>query len=386
MRNLVLALTLGALAGFWAGAAEEAKIAPTAQEREALEFKVAGDELMEAGKPAEALAKYKLAFEKDPKHQETLYNGGLAAFLSGDFKTAAEWWKRLKEKAPDDWRLRAKLIQAYQALNDAKARDAERAELFALRAKSKDEDFLHWPSYCRDQLSANGKKVMAFEYFKLEGDRAMRYRFSVLNAEGNKEEYFISLGSYELTNAVARETGSLKEGERLFHLDGYYQGEREHRTFGMFKKEPTYDETRALVIQVLEEKLDALSSSVVGGGPQAKSGEQKDAKVEDLTTCEEKVAYIDKRMGTLKELAKGADDVKDKDKGAAIKKELADVIAEFATLKVKENISNDELSALTARAREAQLKLLAERASGPKQIEEPGKVNDLVKRLNEEDK
>ncbi len=355
--------------------AEEAEL--TEDEKAAAKFKGDGDKLMEAGKPADAVIQYKRSLEKCTETPDVYYNGGLAAYLSGDFKTAAEWWKCQKDRAPEDWRLRAKLIQAYQAQNNTKARDAERDELFALRAKTKDESFLRWPSYCRDQFSANGRKVMAFEYFKLEGDRALRYRFSVLNAEGNKEEFYISLGSYELTNAVARETGSLKEGERLFHLDGYYQGGREHRTFGMFKKEPTYDETRAMVVQVLEGKLEAQSSSVAGGGPQ-------ETKVEDLKTREEKVAYIDKRVGILKELEKGADEVKDKDKGVAIKKELADVSAAFIALRGKEPVSEEDLIALTERARVAQLKLLAERAK--EQIDSPrvNDIKDLVKRLNEE--
>jgi hypothetical protein len=96
---------------------------------------------------------------------------------------------------------------------------------------------------------------MAFEHFELKGERALRYVFSILDATGQAEDWRISLGSYNFTNNVWRETTkpTPKEGERLFHLDGYFKG-GSHATFGMFAPEPTYDEVRARVIKILEEK------------------------------------------------------------------------------------------------------------------------------------
>ena len=75
-----------------------------------------------------------------------------------------------------------------------------------------------------------------------------------------KTSFEISLGSYEATNAIARESGGLKRGERLFHLDGYYPGGR-HQTFGMFRKEPTYDRVKRLVIEVIKGKRRPTSGT-----------------------------------------------------------------------------------------------------------------------------
>ena len=47
---------------------------------------------------------------------------------------------------------------------------------------------------------------------------------------------------------------SLKDDERLFHLDGYYKWG--HALHGMFFPEPSYDDTRARVIKVLENKKE----------------------------------------------------------------------------------------------------------------------------------
>lgn len=52
-----------------------------------------------------------------------------------------------------------------------------------------------------------------------------------------------------------------KEGERLFHLDGYFKNGG-HATYGMYFPEPTYDETRAFVVKILEGKDKPVSSSM----------------------------------------------------------------------------------------------------------------------------
>jgi hypothetical protein len=66
---------------------------------------------------------------------------------------------------------------------------------------------------------------MVFEYFELKGDRALRYVFSIVDESRNDEKYRLSLGSYEVTNAVWHETSKPrpKATDRLFHLDGYYE-------------------------------------------------------------------------------------------------------------------------------------------------------------------
>src|SRR5947209_8524147 len=166
----------------------------------------AGNDLLEQHKPAEALLKYKAGLALEPDDTSLLYNAGLAAFSSGDYVSASGFWKHLKDLDRLDWRTRAKLVQTYQALNKTPERNAERAELFALRKSGESEELSKAIEYCREQFAVNGQKVMAFEEFELKGERALRYVFSVLNQEGNREEYRISLGSYDTTNAIWHET------------------------------------------------------------------------------------------------------------------------------------------------------------------------------------
>jgi tetratricopeptide (TPR) repeat protein len=225
---------------------------------------LAANELMDQQKPAEALVRYKEAFALRPDSPAIPFNAGLAAYLSGNYYAAVDMWKKLKTLDPTDWQARAKLVQAYQALGRTADRDTERSELFELRKSGQSPELSKQEKYCREQFTANGLKVMVFEHFELKGDRALRYVFSVLDNTGKAEAYRISLGSYEDTNAIWREATkpTPKKGERLFHLDSYSPDM--HATYGMFSPEPSYEETRAMVVKVLEGKSKALSSTTYG--------------------------------------------------------------------------------------------------------------------------
>lgn len=224
-------------------------------------FEIANS-LLERGKSAEALTHYKQALAILPKDPAILFNAGLAAFSAKDFTFASDLWQQLKAVDPSDWHGRSKLIQAYQALGKTAERDKEREELFAMWKSGQPAELKSKVQYCRDQFEVNGKKVMAFEHFELKGDRALRYVFSILNKTEDGEEYRISLGSYRITDAIWRETRKPKpkDEERLFHLDGYYPNR--HVTYGMFFPEPSYDETRAKVVQILEGKGNPISGTL----------------------------------------------------------------------------------------------------------------------------
>jgi hypothetical protein len=142
-------------------------------------------------------------------------------------------------------------------------RDNERRELIEMWKAAKPEELKQQREFCRDQFQVNGKKVMAFEHFELKGARALRYVFSVLNESENGEDFRISLGSYETTVAVWRETTKPppKPGERLFHLDGYFKGGG-HATYGFYAPEPSYDTVRAKVIQILQGRDKPVSTSI----------------------------------------------------------------------------------------------------------------------------
>ena len=241
-----------------------------AQERELTEKESAtvekafdnANQLMEQRKYVEALAAYKEALALAPNADSILFNGGLAAYQSKDYTTALELWLRLKKVDPSDWHARAKLVQVYQALNKFTDRDAERADLIKIWKSGKNEDLSKQSHYCREQFEVDKYQVMVFEHFELKGDRALRYVFTVLQDNTTKEFFRISLGSYEKTNAIWRESAKPKPGveDRLFHLDGYFPSR--HNTYGMYVREPTYEETRQAVVQILKNLRKPISWTI----------------------------------------------------------------------------------------------------------------------------
>jgi tetratricopeptide (TPR) repeat protein len=225
-----------------------------------------GNTLMKANNPVEALKKYDEGLKVTPDSAGLLYNGGLAAFQTKDFEKASKYWQDLKKLDPHDWQVRAKLIQAYQSASQTGERDAERKELFELRKSGKVDELNKAEFYCREQTEIDGKPIMVFEHFELIGNRALRYVFYILDAKG-KPEYRISLGSYATTVAIWRETTKPTPGpdERLFHLDGYYHWG--HATYGMYGKEPTYDQVRDKVKAIVEKEKRPISSTTIVNQP-----------------------------------------------------------------------------------------------------------------------
>jgi tetratricopeptide (TPR) repeat protein len=268
LQRLTLAIVAALAAPITSGAQVKPQTTPSAEAVAEKAFND-GNDLMEQRKYKEALARYQDALAKTPDSPGILFNGGLAAYMSKDYAIAEKLWKSLTELDPDDWQARAKLVQAYQALGDLKARDEQRRKLLDLRKSGKSEDLNKLDFYCREQFEAAGKKVMVFEHFELKGERAVRYVFTVLDESGEGQAFRISLGSYDLTNAVAARR--LKKGERLFHLDGYYKWG--HATYGFFTPEPSYDEIRKSVISILEEKIQPQSQTRIN--PSAKKPDQE---------------------------------------------------------------------------------------------------------------
>jgi tetratricopeptide (TPR) repeat protein len=232
-----------------------------------------GRRLMDEKQYAEAHKKFVEALAIIPDGTGSLYNGGLAAYLSGDFKEAIRLWERLVEIDPKDWEGHAKLVQAYQATGDRERRDRHRDTLFDLRRQGVDEELSKLKQYRRDQFEVEGKSVLVFESFALEGDHAVLYSFVVLKPGTAEEDYNISLGSDETTNKVAHELGEIGPNDRLFHLDGNYP-DGSHRLFGMHKNAPPYETVRDKVVEILKNKEKPLSGSIPGG-TQPAGGEDK---------------------------------------------------------------------------------------------------------------
>jgi tetratricopeptide (TPR) repeat protein len=213
----------------------------------------------------EALAMLEKACAADPNSVRIHWNTAQTYQSKGDAKSAAAYFQKVLKIAPDEWQGIAKLVQLYDALGETKRRDAERQRLLALRKAGKIRSLAAAESFCRDQFQAGDRKLIVLEYFELRGERAKRYSFHVLQKGKEQTDYVVSLGSYDATNQIAREAGRLKKGERLFHLDGYYE-DGTHKTFGMSRGEPPYDDVKATVVKIVKGELKAVSATIPQAG------------------------------------------------------------------------------------------------------------------------
>jgi tetratricopeptide (TPR) repeat protein len=220
-----------------------------------------GIELSEAKRFREAIPYYQITYHAFPQSEGVLWNLGLATAEIKDFSEALKYWLRLRQHAPNNWRVRTKLIQAYQALGNTDARDRERAALFELRRSSPvDSELARTESYVREQMVIAGRKILAFEVFEPKGERMVFFAFVVVS-DTDTEDFRISLGSYEFTNRMEWERGALPRDKRLYHLD-QYQGPN-HWTYGFYESQPAYEHVRAQVVDILNGRIKPISSTTV---------------------------------------------------------------------------------------------------------------------------
>jgi tetratricopeptide (TPR) repeat protein len=250
MRVSLIVMLLAAPA--WAGApSPKPPPPPTSSSETAVDALTRGAERMEARDYAGALAAFQRCAQLAPKDDRCPYNGGLAAYLDGKFGVAVEQWKRAKALDARSWRVRAKLIQAYQGAGDLRGRDAERAELFAQRARAAEGDELRTlDSYCREQWTFGAYRVMAFEYFDTNGPgMLLRYRFLIGKDGGAEGAEWLGLAS--IPSERGRGYGLLKlagaGGEVVFLAE-----------YASWSTEPSYDELRKVIVAILQGKQKPL--------------------------------------------------------------------------------------------------------------------------------
>jgi hypothetical protein len=212
---------------------------------------------MREGRLAEAAEKLDTLVSVTQPHPDILWNLGTTRALLQQHDRALTAWDAYRQVVPGDWRARAKVIQSCQALGDTARRDRERDELLALRQAGTDPELMRELRYCREQFRVGDLPVVAYEIFEPAGEMRVFYQFLVGQPDGTLIGQF-SLGSYDSTTEVSRETGKIGQDERIYHLDWY--GGSGHTTFRFFSRLPSYGEARADVVAAMTRALPALSS------------------------------------------------------------------------------------------------------------------------------
>ncbi len=212
------------------------------------------------GRLQEAAEMLDQMMELDPNFPDAWWNLGTFRAMLNQHHAALSVWDIYRRMVPNDWRARPKVIQSCQALGDMARRDRERAELLALRQSGTDPELTAESRYCREQFRVGDLPVIAYEIFEPAGEMAVFYQFLVGQPDGVlMAEY--SLGSYDFTTNVGRESGRLGPDERYYHLDRYDAAG--HKAFGFSTFLPRYDEVRAGVVAAITGAIAPRSGSSV---------------------------------------------------------------------------------------------------------------------------
>lgn len=141
---------------------------------------------------------------------------------------------------------RASLVLALQLSGKRRETQIAREELYELWRKS-DATPQRPASFRRDDFDHEGKKIVATEFFELQGQRALKYEFFAYDGTGGPILYRISFGKP-------------KEGERTYHLDRYYP-DNSHEALGSFSSELSYNEVKAMAAAVVSGKRKVAATT-----------------------------------------------------------------------------------------------------------------------------
>lgn len=189
-----------------------------------------------------------------------LWHLGICSAELGDNDAALRYFLAYQSKEPHDWTVLPMLIQSYQGLGRLNDRDDARSKLLTLRMQRAHRRLNSVPDFRRELVILRIGKVYAYEAFEPTDPRRVFYRFVAYDSAGNDLGTFV-LASNERDVRIARENGTIKQDERVYHLEfalnDYYA------TYGYFAPEmPTYENIRESVVQALLGQLKPLSSSV----------------------------------------------------------------------------------------------------------------------------
>jgi tetratricopeptide (TPR) repeat protein len=209
----------------------------------------------------EAEKHYLAALRQDPSDIDSNYNLGQLYQNTNQHRSAVRYFSRVVELDATDWTAMAKIVQSSAAQGDIETRDAAIESIYEAWRRGQSPELQERGFYIREQIQIDSGKVFVLEYFELKGEHARKFVFKLQDPATGQHKFDVSLGSYDATNKMSRELGTIEAGERLYHLDGYAPN-GSHYTFGFFVSQPEYDVVRKMALEALSGELSAISSTV----------------------------------------------------------------------------------------------------------------------------
>jgi tetratricopeptide (TPR) repeat protein len=151
----------------------------------------------------------------------------------------------LRKLQPESIDVEEKLIVYASKMRRSDLAERHIARLRELQiAQNKQED-----SFARDEFWIGKQRVIVAEHFEKKGDPGYKYEFYVCDQNGREQCRVVLFVASEI-NQAHRKWGKIKDSEQVFVLAK--QVGEEVGTFHTYKTLPTYDQTRALAIEMIE--------------------------------------------------------------------------------------------------------------------------------------
>jgi tetratricopeptide (TPR) repeat protein len=208
---------------------------------------------LKANQPEKALADFERVLQSDPDNATANLLAASSALNLYMADVAVAYAEKARQLAPNDWRVDTTLVTAYAAAGKTQQRDAVRAKLVALHASPDAPDAMKANGFLLDLFKLGRYRVEVVQYFQPIGKFHTYYRFLVRNQGGRRVwEYNLQSDDFTQKSWADAHPQEAAAGGRQYSLESD-TGDT-HTEYRLFSGSPTYDDVRAVVVRLLQER------------------------------------------------------------------------------------------------------------------------------------
>ncbi len=226
----------------------------------------AGLQYLKANQYEKALASFQKVLDTDPENATVNLLAASAALNLFQGDGAVTYAENARRLAPNDWRVDTTLVTAYAVDGKNAERDAVRAKLVALHNSPDAPDAMKANGFLLDLFKVKKYRVETVQYFKPLGKLHTYYRFMVRNMAGKRLwEYELQSDDLGQKSWAAAHPQEAMTGGREYTLASDFGGA--HVEYRLFSGNPTYDEVRAVVVQMLNDRTEPFPVEAAKSAP-----------------------------------------------------------------------------------------------------------------------
>jgi len=226
----------------------------------------AGLQYLKSNQFEKALASFQMVLNTDPENATANLLAASAALNLFQGDGAVTYAENARRLAPNDWRVDTTLVTAYAVDGKIAERDAVRAKLVALHNSPDAPDAMKANGFLLDLFKMKKYRVEAVQYFKPIGKFHTYYRFLVRSMGGKRLwEYELQSDDFAQKSWADAHPQEAAAGGRQYTLESDFGDE--HVEYRLFSGNPSYDEVRAVVVQLLSERTQPFPAEVPKPAP-----------------------------------------------------------------------------------------------------------------------